>query len=137
MTGAWARHRWAAQTPRYPINLCLNYLHVCRLPRGVFWSPAISPSDCQDSSQHCSYSSATGTLLVSQLLHFIPASTSVSASTFLPFSEDHSLPSFSVFCCCFPAVRYKLCAGNVISEKFFMNLCQLVATNLLDTSFSC
>lgn len=68
-------------------------------------------------------------------------------------SKQRSLSSASTFPCCsqrtihytafrfsagfFPAARYKFCTRNVISEEFFMKLCQLVVTNLVDASFSC
>lgn len=58
--------------------------------RGDFCS-AVSPPDCQDSSQSCSCPSATAMLLVKQLKTEI---TFLSFYISLLFSEDHSLHSF-------------------------------------------
>lgn len=90
-TTARTQYRWAAQIPRYSACLCLNYLLIRRLLRGIFFSPTISPSSYQGRNQHCSHPSATGTLLAKQL------NTEITLLSFYIsplFSEDHSLPSF-------------------------------------------
>lgn len=133
MSRAWTRHWGAAPIPSYSSCLCLNDLYTNRSLREVF-CPLVNPppSARTDISTapvpqppgQCWWSSSKQRPLSS-------------ASTLLCCSQRNVLyPAFRFSAAFFPADRLKFCTRNVISEKFFMKLCQLVVTNLLDSSFS-